>query len=78
MQMILLYRDPQGETVTTVTQGGPSVISASNPPTIRKNPNNKEWEVKISTLERAMEDKDNTIAELWEKIRVLTKEETAT
>ena len=73
--MILLYRDPQGETVTTVTQG-PSAISTSNP---RKNPTDKEgWEVKISALERAMEDKDNTIAELWGKIRVLTKEEITT
>ena len=40
----------------------------------RKSPDNKEWKVKISTLERAVEDKDKTIAELWEKIRVLTKE----
>ena len=73
--MILLYRDPQGETVTTATQAL-SVISTSNPPTKRKNPNNEEGrEEKISAMERAMEDKENTIAELWEKIRALTKEE---
>ena len=72
--MVLLYRDPQGETITTVTQV-PSVIFTSNPSMKRKSPDNKEWEVKISTLEKAVEDKDKTIAELWEKIRVLTKEE---
>lgn len=76
--MILLYHDPQGETITTVTQV-PSVISGTaNPSMTRKSPNDKEWEVKISTLERTVEDKDKTIAELWEKIRVLTKEEVIT
>ena len=70
--MILLYRDPQGETVTTMAQQ-PSMISTF---TKRNDSNDKEvWEVKISALEKAVEDKDNTIAELWEKIRVLTKEE---
>ena len=70
--MILLYRDPQGETVTTIAQHS-SMISTF---TKRNDSNDKEgWEVKISALEKAVEDKDNTIAELWEKIRVLTKEE---
>ena len=71
--MVLFYHDPHGETVTTVTQV-PSVISSSAPSLKRKSPNNKEWEIKISTLERAMDDKDKTIAQLWEKIRALTKE----
>ena len=58
MQMILLYRDPQGETVTTIPQQ-PSMISTF---TKRNDSNEKEgWEVKISALEKAIKDKDNTI-----------------
>ena len=73
--MVLLYRDSQGETITTVNNA--SVIHASHP-SVKKNLGDNEWEVKVSTLKTAMNDKDKTITELWEKIRKLTSEEVIT
>ena len=37
-------------------------------PSLKRKSLNKEWEIKLSILERAMDDKDNTIAQLWKKI----------
>lgn len=67
--MVLLYKDPNGETVTTVTQ---SVIPTTTPAQKKSlTLNNKEWEVKMSTLERNMKDKDKRIAELLEIVQNL-------
>ena len=71
--MVLFCRDPQGETITTVATPMQSVMaSVSGAPNQAQPSNNKEWEAKISTLERDSNDKDKTIAELLERIRSLT------
>ena len=52
--------------MTTFTQM-PSV-NPNSAPSLKRKSLNKEWEIKLSILERAMDDKDKTIAQLWEKI----------
>lgn len=74
--MVLLCRDPQGETVTTV----PTVTPV---PTIRATAtpsqgqvltcDNSNWEKKVSSLKEAMDEKDRIISQLQDKIKVLTE-----
>ena len=71
LQMILFYRDPQGETITTATPVQSVLASVTATPNQMQVLKNKEWEVKISTLERTVNDKDKTIMELLERIQGL-------
>lgn len=72
-QMILFCRDPQGETITTATPVQSALASVTATPNQTQVSKNKEWEVKISALERTVNDKDKTIMELLERIQGLTQ-----
>ena len=58
LQMILLWRDPEGKTVTTASNRTPL------PSTMNK-------DMKIASLERHIGEKDNIIAQLNQEINLL-------
>ena len=63
IQMILLYRDPKGETIGSTKQA-PSVMAN---PMSQIQPNNSELEEKVAALEKAIGEKDAEIAWLMKR-----------
>ena len=61
--MVLLWKDPEGKTVTSIKKGG-------TPPPINSNSSGKEAQ-KIATLEKSLSDRDNIIAQLKVEINAL-------
>lgn len=61
--MILLYRDPKGETIGSTKQA-PSVMAN---PMSQIQPNNSELEEKVAALEKAIGEKDAEIAWLMKR-----------
>ena len=75
LQMIFLYKDPKGKSlsVTHSQTGSIKVAIASKAPS-QSNKSVTDLEKKVASLERAMQDGEKTIAELRQRISVLTKE----
>lgn len=66
--MLLLYKDPTGETVGSVTQAH-SVVGK---PVSQVQQNNSDWEERVATLEKTLREKDAKIATLMrEKVTIL-------
>ena len=59
--MILLYRDPKGETIGSITQV-PSVVGKGISQV--QSMNKSDWEKKVASLEKALHEKDAKIAML--------------
>lgn len=71
--MIFLYKDPLGKSLSVSHSQTGSVKVASKVPS-QSNKSVFDLEKKLASLEKAMQDGDKTIAELRQKISVLTKE----
>ena len=74
--MILFCRDPQGETIIAAAspmQSALASVTVPVPPHQMLASTNKEFNAKITTLERAMDGKDKTIIDLLERIQDLTQ-----
>lgn len=71
--MIFLYKDPKGKSLSvTHSQTGSVKVASKAPPQSDKSV--IDLEKKVASLERAMQDGERTIAELRQRISVLTKE----
>ena len=71
--MIFLYKDPQGKSLSVTHSQTGSVKIASKVPS-QSNKSIIDLEKKVASLEKAMQDGEKTIAELRQRINVLTKE----
>lgn len=71
--MIFLYKDPKGKSLSvTHSQTGSVKVASKVPP--QNNKSVTDLEKKVASLERAKHEGERTIAELRQRISVLTKE----
>ena len=61
IQMIMLYKDPNGENVMTTYQQNSSELKASKHPSVKIKPDSSELEEKVAFLERKLSEKEETI-----------------
>lgn len=61
--MVLLYRDPEGETIGSISQARSSAVGSNHVSQVNTI-TNIDWEEKVTTLEKALSERDAKIATL--------------
>ena len=74
IQMVFLYKDPQGRSLSVSHSQTGSVKVSSKIPPPQSNKGVIDLEKKVASLERDKQEGEKTIAELRQRISVLTKE----